>query len=236
MRRPHSWWAAGLARSDRSGEPLQARRRHSAAVEARRLLLGPRQRLWNNNTREAMRSFTTHTNAALPVEKPDYLLLSLLKSHSGRSCGAPETTVVAQPRWQRRTGRRHAAAAGSAAVEGRQRCAAGDAPLYAAAEQRRLDEPLPGRMAIGGPRELPPAVQAPLIPGTPPGPPQDSRVSPPRPSTRAALHRLPFPRRPLGRSRVKPRSQSWRRPGPGTPRYNLMLSLGGVTEHHCLAR
>ncbi len=53
---------------------------------------------WNNNTREAMRSFTTTTNAALPVEKPDYLLLSLLKSHNGRSCGAPETTTAAARR------------------------------------------------------------------------------------------------------------------------------------------
>ena len=52
---------------------------------------------WNNNTRDAMRSFTAQTNAALPVEKPDYMLLSLLKSHNGRSCGAPETTTVAAP-------------------------------------------------------------------------------------------------------------------------------------------
>ncbi len=50
---------------------------------------------WNNSTREAMRTFTSNTNAALPVEKPDYLLLSLLKQNGGRSCGIAETTTVA---------------------------------------------------------------------------------------------------------------------------------------------
>ena len=72
---------------------------------------------WNNNTREAMHSFTANTNAALPVDKPDYLLLSLLKSHNGRSCGTPETTTVAAPRARQERSRRRCPA-GSAAVEG----------------------------------------------------------------------------------------------------------------------
>ncbi len=99
---------------------------------------------WNNNTREAMRSFTMHTNAALPVEKPDYLLLSLLQSHGGRSCGAPETTVAAQPRGKKEQVAATAPApevlpwkAGSAAQPATR--------LYhAAAEQRRLDRAAAG--------------------------------------------------------------------------------------------
>ncbi len=119
---------------------------------------------WNNNTREAMRSFTANTNAALPVDKPDYLLLSLLKSHNGRSCGTPETTTVAAPT----RGKNETVAtaqpevlpwkAGPAAQSGTR--------LFTPLPNSVVSaEPLPGRMAIGGPRDLPPATQAPLIPG-----------------------------------------------------------------------
>ena len=114
---------------------------------------------WNNNTREAMRSFTTTTNAALPVEKPDYLLLSLLKSHNGRSCGAPETTTAAAAPPPRRQPEVLPWKAGNAAQPATR--------LYTPLPNSVVStEPLPGRMAIGGPRDLPPAAQAPLIPGT----------------------------------------------------------------------
>ena len=123
---------------------------------------------WNNSTREAMHSFTANTNAALPVDKPDYLLLSLLKSHNGRSCGTPETTVAAPAR-----GKNQAVAtaqpevlpwkAGPAAQAGTR--------LYTPLPSSVVSaEPLPGRMAIGGPKEFAPAAQqAPLIPGAAPG-------------------------------------------------------------------
>jgi hypothetical protein len=86
-------------------------------------------------------------------------------------------------------------------------------------------EPLPGRMTIGGPKEFPAAQQAPLIPGTPgqagtataalePG-----AASPP-------TSFAPPPAAPPKRQAKK--SGSWRKPAQGTPRYNLMLSLGGV--------
>lgn len=168
---------------------------------------------WNNNTREAMRSFTTTTNAALPVEKPDYLLLSLLKSHNGRSCGAPETTTAAaapaQPEvlpWK----------AGNAAQPATR--------LYTPLPNSVVTtEPLPGRMAMGGPREFPPATQAPLIPGTTPGQPGDRTAA----LEPGVAQPGTFP--PPAASAPKPRqAKKARRPGPGTPRYNLMLSLGGV--------
>lgn len=181
---------------------------------------------WNNNTREAMRSFTANTNAALPVDKPDYLLLSLLKSHNGRSCGTPETTTVAAPA----RGKNETVAtaqpevlpwkAGPAAQSGTR--------LFTPLPNSVVSaEPLPGRMAIGGPRDLPPAAQAPLIPGTA----QAAAAGQPNVAT-AALDQggASRPTSVSPPSAPKPRQayKKSRRSGPGTPRYNLMLSLGGV--------
>ena len=161
---------------------------------------------WNNNTRESMRSFTTHTNAALPVEKPDYLLLSLLKSHTGRSCGAPETTVAVQPRGKNE----HVAAATPEVLPWKAGNAAQPATrLYTPLPNSVVStEPLPGRMAIGAPRSFRRPCRRRSSPTPRPGPlRQASRVSPPPPSIRAPLLRPPFQRRPLGRSSsVKPRS------------------------------
>jgi hypothetical protein len=188
---------------------------------------------WNNNTREAMRSFTTHTNAALPVEKPDYLLLSLLKSHAGRSCGAPEATVAAQPGGkvaaQPRGKNDQVAATTPEVLPWKAGNAAQPATrLYTPLPNSVVStEPLPGRMAIGAPREFPPAAQAPLIPGTPPG------TAPGQPGVAtAALDPGASPSgsvAPPAASTPKPRqAKKSRRLTPGTPRYNLMLSLGGV--------
>ena len=178
---------------------------------------------WNNNTREAMRSFTANTNAALPVDKPDYLLLSLLKSHNGRSCGTPEATVAAPAR-----GKNAAVAAAQPEVLPWKAGPASQTRtrLYTPLPNSVVSaEPLPGRMAIGGPRDLPPAAQAPLIPGGGPG------TAPGLPNVAtAALD--PGATRPTSVSPAAPKPRQAykksRRSGPGTPRYNLMLSLGGV--------
>ena len=82
-------------------------------------------------------------------------------------------------------------------------------------------------MAIGGPKAFPPAVQAPLIPGTPNQQPGVATAALDPGS--AAPADVGASRQPAAapRSPARPRS----RPavaGPGTPRYNLMLSLGGV--------
>jgi hypothetical protein len=171
---------------------------------------------WNANTREAMRQFTTQSNAALPVEKPDYMLLSLLKSHSGRSCGAPETTVAAT-------------APPAEALPWK-------APGAPATQPGRLftpvassvvtNEPLPGRMTIGGPKDFPAATREPLVPGT--SQPSvataalDADASPVNPGYSAPAAA------PRPRPSKKASSGSNRRVKAGTPRYNLMLSLGGV--------
>ena len=173
---------------------------------------------WNNSTREAMRTFTSNTNAALPVDKPDYLLLSLLKQNGGRSCGIVETNVATkQPQ------KSDAVAAAQPEV----------LPWKASQQQQAnslykpmpnsvvSSEPLPGRMAIGGPREFPAATQqTPLIPGTNGQPGVASAALDPGAAA-------PPPAAAPAKRQAK-KSGSWRKPGPGTPRYNLMLSLGGV--------
>jgi len=80
-------------------------------------------------------------------------------------------------------------------------------------------EPLPGRMAIGAPAALPPvnSVYAPpAVAATGTEQPVQTATTAPPAETRAASK----PAKTYKRSR--------RREGPGTPRYNLMLSLGGV--------
>src|SRR6185437_8311938 len=120
-----------------------------------------------------------------------------------RSCGAPETTTVAaapaQPEvlpWK----------AGNAAQPATR--------LYTPLPNSVVStEPLPGRMAIGGPREFPPAAQAPLIPGTAPAQPGVGT---------AALEPSVTPQgtyAPATPSKPRQAKKSSRRPGPGTPRY-----------------
>jgi hypothetical protein len=177
---------------------------------------------WNNSTRDAMRTFTSNTNAALPVDKPDYLLLSLLKQNSGRSCGITETTTVA--RQEQKSDK--VAAAQPEVLPWKANPAQQANSLYKPMPNSVVSsEPLPGRMAIGGPKEFPAAQQAPLIPGAPgqPGGTATAAVDPgAAPPTSVASPPAAQPRR------QAKKSGNWRRPAEGTPRYNLMLSLGGV--------
>ena len=140
---------------------------------------------WNNNTREAMHSFTANTNAALPVDKPDYLLLSLLE--------VAQRPLVRHARDDDRRGAgarqersRRRCPAGSAAVEGGAGRARRNAPLHTAAEQRRLGRAAarphghrrPERSSAGSP-----GAAHPWWPHQ--EPPQVSRVSLPLRSIRA---------------------------------------------------
>jgi hypothetical protein len=174
---------------------------------------------WNNSTRDAMRTFTSNTNAALPVEKPDYLLLSLLKQNSGRSCGIVETTTVARQQQKPDT----VAAAQPEVLPWKANQANS---LYKPMPNSVVSsEPLPGRMTIGGPKEFPAAQQAPLIPGTPGQPGTATAALEPGAASPPTSFASP-PAAPPKRQAKK--SGSWRKPAQGTPRYNLMLSLGGV--------
>ncbi|MFV0297181.1 MAG: hypothetical protein ACK5JT_13800 [Hyphomicrobiaceae bacterium] len=42
--------------------------------------------VWNDETRTAMRAFNTSVRVNLPVERPDYILLTLLQGHSSKAC------------------------------------------------------------------------------------------------------------------------------------------------------
>ena len=52
---------------------------------------------WNSGTKHAMQTFTQRVNASLPLEQPDYVLLTLLQSQKGQACGkgCPTGQVVA---------------------------------------------------------------------------------------------------------------------------------------------
>ncbi len=129
-----------------------------------------------------MKTFTDRVNAALPIEQPDYLLLTLLQSHNGKMCGdcppglmpsadgrcLPQPTVA-----QSRPG--DGVRPATSASETLPWKAAGSQqanarPLFTPLPTSVVSsEPLPGRMAIGGPRDLPPVDSmnaAPVFEGT----------------------------------------------------------------------
>jgi hypothetical protein len=232
-------WQTNVAAAGPAGslEPTDPESRYRLVVDIQQQLKrvgcywGRANGAWNNNTREAMREFTTRSNAALPVDKPDYMLLSLLKSHSGRSCGASEQpAITAQARGSKQQPALAAAAPAPEVLPWK--AAAAPQPttrLYTPLPTSIVStEPLPGRMAIGGPKEFAPAQQAPLVPGNPGAAGAAPGVATATLDPGAApTHSAPPPAATSSPRKVK-KSGSWRRPAQGTPRYNLMLSLGGV--------
>jgi hypothetical protein len=197
---------------------------------------------WGAGSKYALQEFMDRVNATLPVAKPDYLLLSLLQAQSGRVCGAcpadqvtsaggrcvPQSIVASAQRrddapsvqgqketlpWQRSTT--------AAAQPGAQ-------PLFTPVPTSVVSsQPLPGRMAIGGPRDLPPVDSVYAQPSVGAGNADPGLAT-------AALEQNATaepPPRPAASSTPKSYSSSKRSrrdDGPGTPRYNLLLSLGGV--------
>ncbi len=160
---------------------------------------------WGLATKDAMKEFTDRVNATLPLDEPDYVQLTLIRSHSDKGCGAcpagqslsasgrcvglpitAQTVAATQPEvlpWK------------TNAVPG----ASAGQPLFKPMPTTVVStEPPPGRMAIGAP-----------ISTT-----VDAQQSTPSVTPGAAA--------------APQRTLSYRRDGPGTPRYNLLLSLGGA--------
>jgi hypothetical protein len=193
---------------------------------------------WGPGSKDAMQTFMTRVNATLPSDQPDYLLLTLLKSQSSKVCGAcpadqlqlpggrclPRATVAYGQSSDPTTGATGAAEVlpWRAASNASQSAAK---PVFKPLPTSVVStEPLPGRMAIGGPSALPPInsvyapsattgnAQVPLTTATAAGPGVAPVASEPPASK---------PSRSYAKSRH-------RNDGPGTPHYNLMLSLGGV--------
>jgi len=46
--------------------------------------------VWTTSSRMAMKSFTDNVNATLPIDNPDYILLSLVQGRQGAVCGTTE--------------------------------------------------------------------------------------------------------------------------------------------------
>lgn len=177
---------------------------------------------WTESTRAAMQEFTTRANATLPVEAPDYLLLTLLKSYNGRLCGGTETVEAKAPT----AGSDRIAAAAPEVLPWKANAAQATTRLFTPLPSSAANTaPLPGRMAIGGPRDFQAAPQQPLIPGgtNVASAALDDGPSYSNPAAVAPTHTVA----PKASRKVK-KSGNWRRPSRGTPRYNLMLSLGGV--------
>lgn len=198
---------------------------------------------WGAGTKYAMKEFTDRVNAALPLDEPDYLLLTLIQTHSEKTCGACPAgqslsaggRCVPQPitAQAKRANEPQVAAAQKEVLPWKTGAGAtaqpGVQPLFKPVPTSVVSsEPLPGRMAIGGPKALPPVdaqTSQPVVAGTVTGP--DGVAT-------AALDPNGVAPKPVTAPTSKSRSSSSgnprprRRDGPGSPRYNLMLSLGGV--------
>ena len=126
-----------------------------------------------------MRTFVDHVNASLPVDKPDYILELLVKSHDGIACGntCPQgqhlegngrclpAVVVAQSNrgsspasgatLAQRQGRSQVAVPAASSVDARTRLAQPNQTTSSstapAVQQVAGADPLPCRMSVGGP-------------------------------------------------------------------------------------
>jgi hypothetical protein len=200
---------------------------------------------WDSVTRDAMKEFTDRVNATLPLDEPDYVQLALIQSQSDEVCGAcpagqslsasgrciglPITaqTVVAT-RKQVLPGKGNAAPAAAALLLFK------PVPTTVAST-----DPVPGRMGLGAP--VPTSLDVrqnapPVTPGVAAAPPgtviaalDPSGVKLSVTAAPRAKHRSSSSdRRRAGRDHPRGFARDYGRVGPGTPRHNLLLSLGGL--------
>ena len=183
---------------------------------------------WGIGTKDAMKNFTNRVNAALPLDEPDYVQLTLIQSHAERTCGAcpagqslsapgrciglPITAQAKQPTAQAASTQKEVLPWKAASEPGVQ----GGQPLFKPMPTTVVStEPLPGRMAIGNPVATSVEVQ-PSAPSVPPAATTPVAVLDPNLAAQP-----PATAAPKAERRARP-------VGPGTPRYNLLLSLGGL--------
>ncbi len=190
---------------------------------------------WKNGLKTAMKEFTDRVNATLPLDQPDYIQLTLIQSQRDEVCGAcPAGQSLAA------SGRcvGHPVMAQTEVLPWKAKALFKPVPSSTVSS-----EPLPGRMAIGGPVSTSvddqPAAPS-LAPGTAiaaleavplnaakveplvtAAPKAERQSSSSRRSTRSHSRRFAGGDAPQ-------RARSYGREGPSTPRHNLLLSLGGV--------
>lgn len=138
--------------------------------------------VWSQSTRRAMKAFTDRVNAALPVDKPDFILLSLVQAQTGKVCGSGCPTgqaagpqgqctphaILAQAARKVKGHRQYAAKSDAAnAVEGKGQSAdVATPPPIQPPQAPAAQPPAPAmapsisdtpRMALAGPREPEPS-------------------------------------------------------------------------------
>jgi len=195
---------------------------------------------WGYATKDAMKEFTDRVNATLPLDQPDYVQLTLIQSHSDKVCGAcpagqslsasgrcvglPITAQTVTTTQKEVLPWKANAMPGAPAGQ----------PLFKPVPTTVVStEPLPGHMAIGGPVPTSVDVQQsapPVTPGAAPAPPETAIAAP---DSNGAAVKPPVTARPDHRrgfagDAPPQRTRSYHHEGPGTPRYNLLLSLGGI--------
>jgi hypothetical protein len=192
---------------------------------------------WGSGSKYAMQAFLDRVNAALPIKEPDYVLLTLLQTNTDKWCGscpAGQTATVGgscvpQTIVADKQGKTGSGGQGGAEVLPWQQAGApqpASQPLLRPVGTTIVTTaPLPGRMAIGGPRQLPPPPDADDIWSSSVATVtiEDSDrtgVSRPVITRRAAARPARAIRRKAKRSRRRGVRQARRR--------NLMLSLGGA--------
>lgn len=134
---------------------------------------------WGAGSKRAIASFMDRVNASLPIEQPDFILLTLLQNHGGSVCGKdcpagqslsengrclPNAVVAKASRSserrivsretrsvQEQAEAREADRAQAAAAVQPSLSAAAMAPLAAVGAVAAAVAPIPGRMAVGGP-------------------------------------------------------------------------------------
>lgn len=170
--------AAAESNAGRSGRPRDEASRAKLARDLQHELKrvgcyeGEVDGSWGPGSRRAMNAFTERVNATLPVDEPDYILLTLVQGHRAAACGKscpagqvlsndrclPQSVVAQAERKSKRTATATAVADSRATAKDAGRGAVPPAMTRtaevegkAAREPRRSDEPLPGRMSIGGP-------------------------------------------------------------------------------------
>lgn len=142
---------------------------------------------WGMGSRRAMASFTERVNASLPIDQPDFILLTLLRAHAGTACGkgCPAGQVVndhgrcivpavtaRRPTERRPSGQPHEIREEPATTTASAVSTVPAAPLAVvaaasvASTARTPQPPLPGRMSIGGP-SVPAAVTVQPPPASP---------------------------------------------------------------------
>ena len=194
---------------------------------------------WGPGSKQAMRTFTQRVNAELPADDPNYMLLNLLEGQSGKTCTQQQQcpqglTLSSSGQCTARPGYAQAPSAPEVLPWKQQQAAASPAapPASTASAQPLFrpvttsivsSEPLPGRMSIGGPKNLPSVnsldgsngAYSPRGAGT--AAPTATAFAEP---TEAAAPRVSSP------PKRQARSHSRRNRDP--IRHNLMLSLGGA--------